>query len=187
MSFLFSQLANKRRAYLATRLTAISFTVVAPVAAAAASIVAQPVQFTLLPMTGTEIRNELLGTKLNGEYSSGRRWSEQLNSNFTSLYEENGSTLSGQLSVAGNQICFSYLSSEGGENDVDKGGGSGMGGLSINGVGGCFEVWKRSANCYDFYSATSPPPLRVRRFARSWLARAWRASDEPTCQSTPVS
>lgn len=142
-----------------------------------ASFASQLVQFTLLPMTGTEIRNELIGTQLSGEYSSGRGWSEQLKSNLTSIYEEDGSKLKGRVSVTANQICFTY----------SREGDGRMGSQSITGVGGCFEVWKRSANCFDFYSATSPPPLRIRRFARNWLARAWKTSSESTCENIPVS
>jgi len=56
--------------------------------------------------------------------------------------------------------------------------------------GGCFEVWKRGANCFDFYSTNADQPaasLDQRRFGRGWDARAWYADQKSTCLSEEIS
>ncbi len=121
-------------------------------------------QFTLGPLSRSDIQIQLLGHNLTGEYSSGARWSEQLHTNMTSTYAEDDSTMIGVMSFTGSVLCFRYRNSD----DPDP---------------HCFEIWKRGANCFDFYGIDDIAGLSDRRFGRGWLARAWKSDLASTCQS----
>lgn len=124
-------------------------------------------QMSVAPLSGPEIRASLFGRLFTGEYPNGLGWAERFNANGTSDYSEKGRSTRGIMSLNGNVLCFSYQDN--------------------NEVGGCFEIWKRSANCFDFYSASDGPGLTDRRFGRDWQARGW-ASDQPsTCLSDRIS
>ncbi|NKB51571.1 MAG: hypothetical protein GKR97_05000 [Rhizobiaceae bacterium] len=121
-------------------------------------------QFTPGPLSPSEIQIQLLGHSLIGEYSSGARWSEQLHSNMTSTYVEDDSTMHGVMDFIGPVLCFTYSQSD----DPNP---------------HCFEIWKRGANCFDFYGIDDIAGLSDRRFGRGWLARAWKTDRASTCQS----
>ena len=65
----------------------------------------------------------------------------------------------------GNLMCFNYSGDE-------------------TLTGGCFEVWRRSANCFDFYGtngSVADATLSQRRAGTGWTARAWRQDAPSTC------
>ena len=122
-------------------------------------------------MSATEIKQFVFGFTMSGEYASGQSWAERFNKDGTSSYSENGKPILGRMTLNGNILCFSYD-----ENPTVS--------------GGCFEVWKRGANCFDFYSTNADQPaasLDQRRFGRGWDARAWYADQKSTCLSEEIS
>ena len=127
----------------------------------------EQVQTTIEPMSGAQIQRDLLGSRVTGEYPSGQKWAEQFNLDGTTIYAEAQKLNFGRLDINGNQMCFSYNSEK----------------LS----GGCFEVWKRGANCFDFYSANNDADLLSRRFGQQWSARAWKSDQPSTCTSEQLS
>ena len=133
------------------------------------SIFSEPLyaQMTLHPLSGAEIRQTMFGQTMTGEYSDGSRWAERFNSDGTSDYSQNARTVRGQMTLNGNILCFIYL--------ADKQ------------TGGCFEVWRRGLNCFDFYSASGDASLDQRRFGRGWDARAWYVGKPSTCLSEHIS
>jgi len=124
-------------------------------------------QLVLKPLTGAEIQKFVFGTTMSGEYPSGERWAERFNKDGTSEYSESGELSLGTMSLNGNILCFTYL---------DK-----------PTTGGCFEVWKRGPNCFDFYSPTGDATLDQRQFGKGWDARAWYADQPSTCVSEQIS
>ena len=97
-------------------------------------------QHSLIPLTQSQIRSDMFGRMFTGEYSNGGRWAERLNPNMTSIYVEDGKSIHGHMEFRGSLLCFEYPHRP----DLD---------------GGCFEVWKRGNNCFDFYSTRSMPIL----------------------------
>ena len=119
----------------------------------------------------------LFGVTLDGEYSDGLAFSERFNADMTSVYEQQGVTSRGAMrfepgagAAGGDLLCFSYEGDD----------------LS----GGCFEVWRRSANCFDFYGAgddgVADATPTQRRIGTGWTARAWRADRASTCVAEGV-
>jgi len=124
-------------------------------------------QNSLRPLTASEIRKQMFGTRMTGEYPSGKQWAEQFNTDGTSTYSEDGTPMQGVMTLDGNKLCFTYPQS--------------------NQTGGCFEVWRRSKNCFDFYSTPTTVPQIQRRFGQSWDARAWYSNAPGTCVSELIS
>ena len=143
------------------------FALAIALALSALSVHAQATRTT--PLTGTEIRNEIIGLTLDGEYQDGMKWRERLGTDGTSVYEQDGAVAKGTISFRGPRICFTY------ENEFS---------------GGCFEVWRRSFNCFDFYSLNDDGTLGAtamqRRNGIGWTARAWRADQPSTCVSDQI-
>jgi len=125
-------------------------------------------------LDGASIRAQLYGQTMIGEYPNGNEWRETFHDNETTFYSENGTEVLGSMKVQDGLICFSYHPSYG---------------L----VGGCFEVWKRSANCFDFYGTGSIDETATRativqkRQGQAWSARAWYADKPSTCVAELVS
>ena len=135
------------------------------------SILNTSAQLARTPLSADEIRKFMFGTTMSGEYASGQTWSERFNSDDTSQYVEDGKLFVGEMTLKGNILCFSYNATA----DVS---------------GGCFEVWKRGPNCFDFYSKNTDSPsanLDQKRFGRGWDARAWYADQQSTCLSEEIS
>ena len=122
-----------------------------------------------IPLTETEVRNELLGLTVDGEYQDGKAWRERFNTDGTSIYEQDGETAKGTITFRSGRMCFSYAD-----------------GFS----GGCFEVWRRSFNCFDFYSTNTDGTIGAtpnqRRNGIAWTARAWRSDTPSTCVSDQI-
>lgn len=125
-------------------------------------------QVTLTPLVESQIRQNMLGKMFTGEYPDGTRWAERFNRNYTSNYSESGRLEQGVVTINGGVICFDYPKSP-------------------EQVGGCFEVWKRGPNCFDFYATGSDASMDQRRFGRGWSARGWDESRPSTCLSEEIS
>ena len=122
------------------------------------------VQYTIAPLSQSEIYAAMIGHNLIGEYSNGQRWSEQLKTNMTTIYTEDKKAMVGHMRFSGSVLCFTYPQAD------DR-------------QAHCFEIWKRGANCFDFYGADNLTATHDKRFGRGWMARAWRADQASTCQS----
>ena len=110
------------------------------------------------------IEEALIGQAVTGEYSDGREFTERFGADMTSRYTEGGRTTPGTMRFEGNLMCFAYEGED----------------LS----GGCFEVWRRSSNCFDFYGTddgVAGASLQQRRAGTGWTARTWRQDAPSTC------
>lgn len=127
-------------------------------------------QSSLAPLTQSEIKQSLFGQRVTGEYASGLAWAERFNTDFTSDYVQNGVPSRGLMRFEGDVLCFRY-----GEKQL---------------TGGCFEIWRRGTNCFDFYSVSAAGPnasLTQRRHGEGWDARAWIDGQPGTCSSDQIS
>ncbi len=127
-------------------------------------------QLSLVPLSAPEIQTRLFGERLVGEYADGQGWAENFNSDGSSDYVQDGKLTLGRMHFEGQRLCFTYDPKE-------------M-------TGGCFEVWPRGANCFDFYARHEgglPARLEDKRFGRGWDARAWIDGKPPTCETEHVS
>lgn len=124
-------------------------------------------------MSQAEMRAAFFGTTLDGEYSDGLAWSESFDAAGRSVYRQSGARADGRIlftkGPGGDVICFRY----------ERGF-----------AGGCFEVRRRSVNCFDFYGTDGlgapHASLRQRDGGTGWTARAWRTDAEGTCEAVPV-
>ena len=135
-----------------------------------AAILAGPglAQFTLAPLSQSEVEGFLFGQKLIGEYSNGERWNEELSNDLSSDYADSTGRMTGRMGFDGAALCFTYAGSS------DPG-------------PHCFEIWKRGHNCFDFYGTDGQIGLQDRRFGRGWMARAWRADQPSSCRGDLIS
>ena len=125
-------------------------------------------QFTLAPLSQSEVKTFLFGHKLIGEYSNGERWSEELGGDMRSNYSDSTGQMRGTMQFDGSALCFTYSS-------------------SLEPGPHCFEIWRRGPNCFDFYGNEGAVSLQDRRFGRAWMARAWRVDQPSSCQSDLIS
>ena len=167
MVFVLSALINMRHLLAATlKMSNIAVLLILCVLVVANSQVYA--QLSLSPMTASQIRAEMFGQMFTGEYKSGARWAERFNPNMTSIYVEDGKPIHGHMQFEGFTLCFEYPY----RSDLQ---------------GGCFEVWKRSDNCFDFYGTQDIASLDQRRWGRGWTARAWISDQPSTCKSDLIS
>ena len=124
---------------------------------------------TFAAMSAADMREAFFGAMLRGEYADGLAWSERFDDAGRTVYAQGVAQAPGRILFRGDVICFRYEQ-----------------GFS----GGCFEVWRRSANCFDFYGTdiTGRPfaGWRARRAGTGWSARAWRTDAASTCRAVPV-
>ncbi|WP_198008661.1 hypothetical protein [Ahrensia sp. R2A130] len=132
------------------------------IAVAAAMTLAVPVgAVTIGPMSETQIRAALVGKIFEGEYPSGAAWRESFDVSGNTIYQEGGQTDLGTMTFQGNVICFDY-------GDPTR-------------SGGCFNVWQRGANCFDFYSTGNIATRLQRDRGTAWDARAWEEGKTRDC------
>ncbi len=127
-------------------------------------------QVSLAPLAAPEIQTRLFGQRLVGEYADGQGWAENLNTDWSSDYVQDGKLTLGKMHLEGRRLCFTY-------NPTDM-------------TGGCFEIWPRGSNCFDFYARQEgglPASLEDKRFGRGWDARAWIDGKPSTCETVHVS
>lgn len=122
-------------------------------------------------MSRLDIEEELIGRAVDGHYASGVPFSEAFNADLTSDYSDENGEARGVMSFRGDTFCFAY---------PDDGTMS----------GGCFVVWQRSDNCYDFYAALNGQAYAgflARSLGVDWDARVWRKDAPSTCPVMPIS
>ncbi|MGI9355581.1 MAG: hypothetical protein ACR2PF_10535 [Rhizobiaceae bacterium] len=127
-------------------------------------------QIALAPLSKREIEYRLFGQRVIGEYANGQSWAENFNADGSSQYVQDGELTVGKMHFEGKRLCFTYDPRE-------------M-------IGGCFEIWPRGKNCFDFYARNEnglPARLEDKRFGRAWDARAWIDGEPATCQTEHIS
>jgi hypothetical protein len=120
-------------------------------------------------LTDATLNAELVGTVVEGFYSDGRHFTEDMQPSLKTFYEADDVTTDGTYWVAADRLCFSYTAP-----------------IST----GCFEVWQRSKNCYDnyFMPAEGDPSstLAQRMLGLAWDSRMWRTAEPSTCPAAAV-
>lgn len=142
-----------------------------PLAAAGEDGDAETKPFRYRELSRTDIETELFGRAVEGYYASGMTFTESFNTDLTSDYSDAKGATSGQMSFKHDTFCFAYP-------DVPQ--------MS----GGCFVVWQRSQNCFDFYAALDGQAYAgflARSLGAEWDARVWRQDAQSTCPTTPIS
>jgi hypothetical protein len=112
---------------------------------------------------------ELVGTEVEGYYSDGRHFTENMTPELKTFYDADDVTTDGTYWVAADRLCFSYAAP-----------------IST----GCFEVWQRSENCYDNYfmpdGADPASTIAQRALGLGWDSRMWRTNAPSTCPAAAV-
>lgn len=120
-------------------------------------------------LTTATLGAELVGTVVEGFYSDGRHFVEDMRPDLRTFYRADDVTTDGTYWVAADRLCFSYAAP-----------------IST----GCFEVWQRSKNCYDNYfmpEDTVPSSTFAQRMLGfAWDSRMWRADEASTCPAAAV-
>jgi len=127
-------------------------------------------QIALAPLSQHEIQTRLFGQRVIGEYADGKSWAENFNADGSSQYVQDGKLTLGKMHFEGKRLCFTY-------DPKDM-------------IGGCFEIWPRGKNCFDFYARgeeSLPARLDDKRFGRGWDARAWIDGEPATCETEHIS
>ena len=117
-------------------------------------------------MTGKELQETFNGVTVVGEYSSGRRFTELYATDNQLQYFEGPIETKGHWSVISGTFCTIY-----------------KGDLS----GGCFRVWRKGSNCFEFYfvARTEDQVRRKREGRPGWTARGWIKDRADTCSEVP--
>ena len=122
-------------------------------------------------LTAQEAAAAFVGQTIEGVYADGRWWSEDIASDGTTAYREDDLSAAGSYWFAGERMCFLY------RDPLDG--------------GACFELWQRSANCYDVYPADDDGTIRAALWQRVvgvlWHARFWRTGHPSTCPAQAMS
>ena len=155
------------------RVAALSIIVAAMVTAMALASSSKVAQAQERPVTGRALTPDeasavLRGITVEGEYDNGAAWTETFHRDGRSTYTDDGGTGTGTMRFAPPGVCFAYPDTTG---------------LT----GGCFEVWRRGARCFDFYGVANAAGPMDRRFGRFWSARAWTTGGREDCGSDLVS
>lgn len=110
------------------------------------------------------MRTIFVGTKIEGVYSDGEGFTEELKVDMTTFYRDDDDATPGEYELKGEFLCFAYPV------PIDT---------------GCFRVWQRSENCFDMYIAEGQGFPAVGYYQRltgtGWDSRFWRTDREPTC------
>ena len=136
-------------------------------------------------MTEEAMREAFSGQTLDGHYGSGTAWTETYTADGRIDYREGARAAQGRWSFRNATFCTFYDPA-----------------FTPAFVGGCWQVLRTGANCYEFYTAgfrwpgrrdedgdgaddeqeggDSSPNARIR-----WNARGWRTSEPSTCPEKP--
>ena len=116
-------------------------------------------------MSGDEIRAEFSRKHMAGIYPSRNLWTESIHGDGTTDYREGANHWRGRWWVEGRLFCFSY---------------------PPPGLGGCFQVVRHSANCFEIYEYRSQPPDAGAPLGNNrWNGRMWHADKPTTCEEQP--
>lgn len=129
--------------------------------AVAMFLTAPTLAVTIGPMSEAQIKAALVGKIFEGEYPSGTSWRESFDASGNTVYQEGGRSDLGRMTFQGNVVCFTY-------SDPSR-------------SGGCFNVWRRGANCFDFYSTNNIATRLQRDRGTAWDARAWEEGKPRDC------
>ncbi len=117
------------------------------------------------PLDDAAIGAAVSGQRFAGVYDDGSAWRETYAADGSLAYEDDENDVDGQWRVISGRLCTLYAT----------------------GVeGGCFMVFRRSTNCFDFYavdpSSGMPLASEAERAAQSgWSARGWSMDKASTC------
>ena len=118
-------------------------------------------------LSADQIRSEFSGKPLAGIYPNQHNWTETINADGSTDYREGERHWKGQWWVENREFCFTY---------------------PAPGVGGCFRVVRRSANCFELYDFTgeagqgeTAPDAKGR-----WNGRMWHTDRPTTCEDPSV-
>jgi len=127
-------------------------------------------EFRYRALSRADLVTEFLGRRVDGLYADGSSFTEHFRDDGSTLYRDARGEVIGEMSFRDDNFCFRY--------EVP------------DMTGGCFVVWQRSANCYDFYVTRQGVPLASfteRILGVGWEARVWRTEVAATCPTAPVS
>ncbi len=109
------------------------------------------------------MRADFIGQELAGYYADGRTWTETYHADGGISYREVDRQVMGRWSFRGSVFCTFY--------------GPGF-------AGACWFARKTSANCFEFFLATSEPEGEI-SLPKRWNARGWRTDIASTCEGLP--
>lgn len=128
-------------------------------------------------MTEEAMRADFAGQTLDGHYGNQTAWTETYFADGRIDYKESSRFAKGRWHFRAGTFCTFY--------DPP---------FVPDFVGGCWQVLKQGANCYEFYTAGTQLPGRdeddggdaggLERPLR-WNARGWRTSEASTCPEKP--
>ena len=106
------------------------------------------------------------GKTIQGNYASGKAFTETYRSDGTIDYSEHDVQYRGHWSLQAGSFCTIYHSDP---------------------TGGCYQVRQVSANCYEFYfvSRTEAEAAEGDLTRPAWTARAAVSDRDPTCSDKP--
>lgn len=112
-------------------------------------------------MSEAAMRAAFDGTTLEGQYGSGRPFSESYGKNGRIEYRERGKVIGGRWSIEADTFCTLY--------DADP-------------TGGCYRVRQVASNCYEFYFiARTEQQARENKGRPAWTARGSVVGRPGTC------
>jgi hypothetical protein len=112
------------------------------------------------------LKSAFAGKTIQGNYASGKAFTETYRADGSIDYRENNLNYVGHWSVQEGTFCTIYHSDP---------------------TGGCYQVRQVSANCYEFYFVTrTEAEAAGKDLGRpSWTARAAVSDRDPTCNEKP--
>lgn len=135
-------------------------------------LAATPVASHAPYLSEAAIREAIVGQTLDGHYGNGMTWVETYQADGRLDYREASRAAKGAWSFRpGGVFCTFYDPSPSGT-------------LS----GGCWQVLRSSANCFEFYVAAETPSFDAEEgmpAPSQWNARGWRRGEPSTCGEKP--
>lgn len=122
-------------------------------------------------LSEADIKVDLIGRTIEGHYPRGEPFTEALYLDFSTDYSDSLRRAPGVVSFRQDAMCFAYP-------------------VATDVAGGCFIVWQRSPNCYDFYAVRDGEAFATvfeRSLGLGWDARVWRTDAGSTCPAIPLS
>ena len=116
-------------------------------------------------MSGDDMRQSFAGADTAGLYPTGKAWREMMHADGRADYSEPGDDRKGNWWINGAVLCYAY---------------------GRPGTGGCFQVVRLSANCFDMYVRREQPSLGAPpSVSYSYNGKMWRNDQPSTCDEKP--